>query len=299
MQAEYIDASAMMATLMETALARPGAPAVRIHRGDPDADEVVRRAGNAEVILNGHTVMDAALLDQLPHLRRVVFLGTGAGSYVDLDAAAARGIDVRTIRGYGDRAVAEMALALIFDAARQVSAMDRDLRRGAWDPVEGLELRGRRLGLIGFGGIARELAGMALALGMEPLIFNRSPVPAPWDAMQRPLGEVLAGADIVSLHLALVPETRGFLDAGRIAQMRPGTILVNTARGALLDEPALIAALAGGHIAHAGLDVFATEPLRPDDPLRSAPNVTLTAHAGFKTREAAEALIASALALVT
>lgn len=289
----YLDCSAFMAE--QLALVCPGhADRLDLFMGDPSTAQIPTLARGREVLWNGHTFMDADLLAQLPDVRRIIFLGTGATSYIDVAAATARGITVDIIPGYGDRAVAEHAFALMLASARQVAVMDADLRAGIWAPRDGIELGGRRLGIIGLGGIGREFARMATAFGMEVAVWNRRPLTdCPWP--QLPLDEVLGTADVVSLHLALTEATRGFLDADRIARMRPGAILVNTARGGLVDEPALIDALRRGHLGHAALDVFDHEPLSPDSPWPGMAHTTLTAHAGFKTPEASRRLMQQAL----
>ena len=136
---------------------------------------------------------------------------------------------------------------------------------------------------------------MAQALDMKVSIWNRSPLPAEWADCATELDDLLSGSDFISLHLSLNPQTHGFLSAEHIARMRPGAILINTARAGLIDTSALIAALKSGHLRHAGLDVFEMEPLPPDDPLLSAPNLTMTSHAGFKTREATQRLMRQAI----
>ncbi len=229
-----------------------------------------------------------------PALKAIVFLGTGAASYVDLAAAAELGITVRNYQGYGDRSVAEHTLALMLAGARQIAAMDAAVRRGRFEPAPGFEILGKTLGVIGTGGIGSEVARMAAALGMNVLAWSRSGVDPALPAKAVSLEELLAEADIVSLHLALNDATTGFLDHARLAAMKPGAMLVNTARGAIVDEPALIQALADGHLGHAALDVFAEEPLPADHPFTTMPNVTLTAHAGFMTREASINLLAMA-----
>jgi len=226
----YVDCSPMMAAT----LARMAAPAgLRVFEGDPDPAQLRATIADAGVVLNGHTAMDAALLEGLPRLRSIVFLGTGASSYVDLDAAARLGMRVRTIRGYGDRSVAEHAFALLLAAARGIAGMDRGLRAGAWTQAEGFELAGRTLGLLGLGGVGGEMARIASGFGMRVVGWSRSGVPAGLPVEAMALDDVLAASDVVSLHLALVEQTRGLLDAARIARMKRGAILVNTARGAL------------------------------------------------------------------
>ena len=226
-------------------------------------------------------------------LKHVVFLGTGARSYMNPEELAELGIDVHLIKGYGDTAVAECAIALMWAAARGIAQMDREMRAGNWLREDGMQLTGKTLGLIGFGGIAAEVARIALGSGMRVIAWNRSPKQfAGVDFVS--LDALLAQSHVVSLHLLLNDETRGFLSRERIAAMKPGVILVNTARGAMVDEAAMIDALKSGHIRHAGLDVFNIEPLPADHPLTKLPNVTLSAHSAFRTPEASENLIRAA-----
>lgn len=293
-RAAYIDCSPLMRQLLDEI----GAPSgMTVFDGDPAPEALRELVADAVIVLNGHTAMDVALLGSAPHLRSIIFLGTGASSYIDMAAANARGIVVRTIRGYGDRTVAEHAFALLLSAARDAAAMDRALRAGRWSTAEGIELQGRTLGLIGLGGIGSEMARIATAFGMHVIAWNRSGVPAGVPAEAATLDDVLARADAVSLHLALTPETSGLIDAARLARMKPGALLINTARGALIDEGALITALRSGQLARAALDVFDTEPLPPDHPLTKLENVTLTAHAGWKSRAASRRLLRTALDL--
>jgi D-3-phosphoglycerate dehydrogenase len=191
--------------------------------------------------------------------------------------------------------VAESTIALMWAAARGIARMDREMRAGNWLREDGMQLTGKTLGLIGFGGIAAEVARIALGSGMKVIAWNRSPKTcAGVDFVD--IDTLLARSDVVSLHLLLNDDTRGFLSAKRIAAMRPGVILVNTARGAIVDEAAMIDALKSGQIRHAGLDVFNIEPLPADHPLAQLPNVTLSAHSAFRTPEASENLIAAAWA---
>ena len=238
----YIDCSAMMRGLYDE-LGHVGGLAV--HEGDPSPAELAALLSSAPIVLNGHTNMDEALLSGAPNLRSIVYLGTGASSHIDMAAADRRNIRVRTVRGYGDRTVAEHALGLLLSAARDIARMDREVRSGHWSTSEGVELQGRTLGLIGLGGVGAEMARIAAAFGMRVVAWNRSGIPSGVPAEPADLDTLLAVADAVSLHLALVPQTRGLLDACRLARMKPGAILVNTARGALVDEAALIEALQG------------------------------------------------------
>ena len=245
---------------------RPGDPPIAVNSKPFQSADLPRLLAGYDICLDDHSYMPTEIMAQCPGLRHIVFLGTGASSYMDVPALNKLGIEVHTIKGYGDVAVAEHTMALIFACCRDLAGMDRAVRAGTWDPVESMQLNGKTLGLIGLGGIGREVARMARGIGMEVIAWNRSPR----DDAGVPLvglDELLARADVISLHLALHDETRDLLDAKRLARTKRGVILVNTARGALIDEAALLDALRSGHIRHAGLDVFHTEPLAPDHPL--------------------------------
>jgi D-3-phosphoglycerate dehydrogenase / 2-oxoglutarate reductase len=292
----YIDCSPFMRRLLTPELADriPGLTVC----DDPESDEALaERLREVTVALNGHTLMPANLLGRCERLRSIVFLGSGASSYIDVEAAAALGIVVRTVSGYGDRTVAEHAMALMLAGTRRLTEMDRALRQGEWLPLDGMELEGKRLGVIGTGGIGATFMRLADAFGMEVVAWNRSRPAGPLPGRLVPLDELLGTSDVISLHLALNSETRGFLDGPRLAQLKPGAILVNTARGGLIDEPALIAALATGRLSHAALDVFVEEPLSAGHPLTRLANVTLTGHVGFKTPEASRRLLMSGIDL--
>jgi D-3-phosphoglycerate dehydrogenase len=241
--------------------------------------------------------MPTEAMAQCPGLKHIVFLGTGASSYMDVPALNDLGIKVHTIKGYGDIAVAEHTMALIFACCRDLARMDRAVRGGVWDPLESMQLNGKTIGLIGLGGIGREVARIAHGVGMEVIGWNRSPRPEAGMPLVG-LDELLARADVISLHLALNDETRGLINAERLARTKRGVILVNTARAALVEEAALLEALTSGHIRHAGLDVFHAEPLKPDHPLARMDNVTLTSHAAFRTLEASETLMRRAIDIV-
>ncbi len=292
MKPVYIDCSAGMRRLLDD---NGWSEGLTVFDGDPGPAELARLLADAEVVLNGHTMMGDAVLQAAPRLRSIVFLGTGASSYVDLDAAERCDIRVRTVRGYGDRTVAEHAFGLLLAAARDTARMDREIRAGTWSTAEGLELAGRTLGLVGLGGVGSEMARMAAAFGLRVLAWNRSGVPPGVPAELVDLDTLLAASDAVSLHLALVPETRGLIDATRLARMKPGAILVNTARGALVDEAALVDALRCRRLGHAALDVFAAEPLPGEHPLASLENVTLTSHAAWKSGAASRRLLRMSL----
>jgi len=268
--------------------------------GDPPIDvniqaqvapgELPAMLAGYDVVLNDHTFMPIDVMRGCTGLRHVIFLGTGARSYMDPEQLATLGITVHTIKGYGDTAVAEHAVALMWAAARGIARMDGGMRAGRWLRTEGIQLTGKTIGLIGYGGIGAEVARIALGSGMRVLAWNRTPRSAEGVEFV-PLDRLLAESLVVSLHLLLTDETRGFLDAARLASMRPGAILINTARGAVVDTPALIDALRAGRIAHAALDVFDHEPLPPGDALTTLENVTRSAHSAVRTAEASETLI--------
>ena len=249
--------------------------------------------GGAEIGVVDHTALPTDVAKQCKGLKHVVFLGTGARSYMNPEELAEVGISVHLIKGYGDTAVAEAAIALMWASARVIPWMDREMRRGNWLREDAVQLTGKTLGLIGFGGIAAEVARIASGSGMKVIAWNRTPKTAP-NVDFVSLEKLLADSHVVSLHLLLNDETRGFLSRERIAAMRKGAILVNTARGAIVDEAAMIDALKSGHIRHAGLDVFNIEPLPADHPLTKISNVTLSAHSAFRTPEASENLIHAA-----
>jgi D-3-phosphoglycerate dehydrogenase len=291
----YIDCSALADELL--AECGPLGEDVVVFRGDPAPEELPGLLHEAQIVLNGHTRMDAALLARAPALRSIVFLGTGATSYIDVAEAGRRGVVVRTVRNYGDRTIAEHAFGLLIAAARGFARMDRDLRAGIWGSQEGIELAGKTLGIVGVGAIGAEMARIAAGFGMRVIAWNRSGVRAGVPCTETTLNELLAGADAISVHLALTPQTQGFFGTDRIRRLKPGCLFVNVARGDLFDEAALIAALRDGHIRHAALDVYATEPLPPGHELTRLPNVTLSAHAAWKSREASLRLLRRGLEL--
>ncbi len=294
MQGIFIDASDELAAVFRKVVT-PQDPPTRVNEQAQVApEELPALLAGQDFCLNDHTFMPTDIMRRCTGLKHVVFLGTGARSYMNPDELEALGITVHTIRGYGDTAVAEHAIALMWAAARGIAAMDRAMRSGVWLRSEGVQLTGKTLGLIGFGGIAAEVARIAHGSGMRVLAWNRTPRSAPGVTFV-PLERLLPESDVVSLHLLLNDATRGILSAERIARMRRGAILVNTARGALVDEAAMLAALASGRIGHAALDVFDQEPLPADHPLTRVPNVTLSAHSAFRTPEASETLIRRAL----
>ncbi|NKB55232.1 MAG: 3-phosphoglycerate dehydrogenase [Alphaproteobacteria bacterium] len=266
-------------------------PELELHIGEPSEAELLELLGGCTGVLNGHTKMSEGLMTVCSDLRVIVFLGTGVASYVDMDAAAARGIAVHRIAGYGNRTIAEHALMLMLAGVRKLTCLDRDLRAGKWQPDGGFELEGKTLGIVGLGGVGRTMAAFGAALGMRVIAWNRSGVPDGVACEAVDIDTVMAESDVVSLHVDLVAETRGIIDRRRLELMRPHAVLVNTARGALVDEAALAELLQAGQIGHAALDVYGTEPLPADSPFRDLDNVTLTPHAAWVSPEATTRLL--------
>jgi len=271
---------------------------LHIHVGAPEGDELLGLMKHAQVVLTGRSYLDHALLRQCSELKTLVFLGTGPESYIDVPAAQALGIEVKRVRNYGNRTNAEHAFALILEAARRISFMDQSIRSGGWEAHQGMELQGKQLGVIGVGGIGSELIRMADAFGLRVAAWNRSEIESSLPCTVMTWEELLSTSDILSIHLGYNQHTQGIIDNKAFTLMKPGVIFINAARGGLVDEKAMIDALQSGIIRHAGLDVFEVEPLPASHPLRGMPNVTLTAHAAFNTREALDRLVTQAFEMV-
>jgi D-3-phosphoglycerate dehydrogenase len=296
MKAIFLDCNDQLAPVWERVV-RADDPPIDVNRKMFARDELPRIIRSYDIAIDDHSYMPTPLVAQCPELKHIVFLGTGPASYMNVGELNERGIKVHIIKGYGDTAVAEHTIALLWACARDIARMDREVRRGVWTPHEGVQLLGKTLGVIGLGGIGREVARIGKGMGMNVIGWNRTKRPE----VEVPLVDIdtlLARADIVSMNLTLGDETHGFLSSERIARMKKGAIYVNTARGALADETALIEALQSGHIRHAGLDVFHNEPLSPDHALAKLENVTLSAHAAFRTPEASETLLRRAIDIV-
>jgi D-3-phosphoglycerate dehydrogenase / 2-oxoglutarate reductase len=263
-----------------------------VNMGPVDEADVPAKLAGYDTVINDASYFSAPTLEKCKGLKHIVFLGTGAASFIDIAAAEKLGIKVSTIGGYGDTTVAEHAMGLVFAAARHIATMHGIVRSGGWRPMQGMELRGKTLGIVGLGGIGLEMARLANGIGLKVLAYNRTPKPGTVG-----IDELLTQSDILSLHLGLNDQTRGFLGRERLAKTKPGVIIVNTARAGVVDEPALIAALKSGHVGHYATDVFGKEPPSPDEPLLKADNVTLTSHAGYNTPEAAMTMYRRAIDL--
>jgi D-3-phosphoglycerate dehydrogenase len=266
---------------------------ITVNLGGPvDEKDVPAKVADYDTVIDDATYFSAPTLEKCKGLKHIVFLGTGAASFIDVAAAARLGIKVSTIAGYGDTTVAEHAMGLVFAAARHIATMHGIVRSGGWRPMQGMELHGKTLGVVGLGGIGHEMQRIVSGIGMKVLAWNRTPKPG-----TVAIDDLLARADIISLHLALNEQTRGFLNRERLGKTKPGVIIVNTARAGVVDEAALIERLKSGHVAHYATDVFAKEPPSTDEPLLKLDNVTLTAHAGYNTPEAAMTMYRRAINL--
>jgi glyoxylate reductase len=264
----------------------------------PRADLLALVVGAEAMVTLLHDRVDDELLEAAgPQLRCVANVAVGYDN-VDVEAAERRKVVVTNTPGVLDDATADLTMALLLDATRRVSEGDRLIRAGepwAWGLsfMLGSGLRGKLLGIVGLGGIGRRVAERARAFGMEIAYHSRSPVPpkveAELGAQRLSLEELLARADVVSLHCPLTPETRHLIGAAELAAMRPSAVLVNAARGPVVDEPALARALAAGEIAAAGLDVYEHEP-QVEPALLDLENVVLSPHLGSATVETRTAM---------
>jgi phosphoglycerate dehydrogenase-like enzyme len=265
---------------------------------ETDDTGFARETADAEVLLHVLKPVTAVMIDGAPRLRLVQKLGVGVNT-IDLDAARSAGVAVANMPGTNSQAVAEMTLALMLAVLRRLSYLDPLTRQGeGWAPdpdlIDGVgEIAGRTVGFVGYGAAPSRLAAALEALGATVIYTAPTPKPhLPGRAVT--FNELLAQADIVSLHAPLMPETQGMIGRDALAAMRPGAILINTARGGLVDEPALIEALRLGRLRGAGLDVFAAEPVDPANPLLTLPNVVLTPHQAWLTPETLERSLAAA-----
>jgi D-3-phosphoglycerate dehydrogenase / 2-oxoglutarate reductase len=242
---------------------------------------------DVEAVIAGVDAWDAAALAAAPRLRVIARFGVGMDN-IDQEEAARRGVVVRNVPGGNANAVAELTLALMLAGLRAIVDLHLSTRAGAWSRFVGRELAGRTVGLVGFGDIARRVSRLLHAFGCT--VIAHDPYAAR-DAAQRemvtlvPLEALLARSDVVSLHAPATPATEGMVDAAFLEGMRPDALLVNTARGALVDELALVAALDAGHIAGAAVDVYQREPAAPGDPLLGHPRVITTPHTAAETTE--------------
>jgi phosphoglycerate dehydrogenase-like enzyme len=247
-----------------------------------DEDEMVELVRGCSGLIVGVDPVTTRVLQAGP-VRAVVKYGSGMDN-IDIEAAEALGVRVSSTPGANARSVAELAVGLLLALARNVARHDRGVRAGSWNRITGIELAGKRLGIVGYGAIGREVTRITQQ-GLEMHVDAHDPLLESADVPLLPLSELLATSDAVSLHLPLTPETRGIIGASELAAMKPTAFLVNTARGGLVDEQALAEALRSGRLAGAALDGFDEEPLG-ESPLRELDNIVLSPHAGAATEDA-------------
>jgi D-3-phosphoglycerate dehydrogenase len=287
-------------TLAGEAVATLEAHGLRAFYCEPyaSAQDIARQASDLQIegLIVRQGEIDEDVIAASPRLRVIAKHGTGVDN-IDLDAATRLGIPVLRALGANARSVAEHTIALALALLKDLGRLDRAVRGGEWPKAGyvGRDLAGAKLGLIGFGAIGRDVAALARGLGMAVSVFDPYATGLPADVQRETdLDTLLASADIVSLHCPLTTETRHLIDAKRIGRMKPGAFLVNTARGDIVDEAALIEALRNGVIAGAGLDSFAAEPPAKNSPLWSLPNIIVTPHTGGAAKGAMRAMAETA-----
>jgi D-3-phosphoglycerate dehydrogenase len=280
--------SVFKGTPAEQRCGRLGETRVFVERGADDETELARRLDGARVAINirAHARFSDAVLAACPRLELISVWGTGTDN-IDLESAQRRGITVCNTAGVNANAVAEHTVALMLAVARRIPQIDRAMRTSAWPRELLTQLTGKTLGVFGTGTIGIRVIALGRALGMEVLAWSaRGDDARIAEAAAKALSkdEVLRAADVVTLHLRLSPETRGFLGQRELSLMKPSAILINTGRGALVERSALLNALSAGGIS-AGLDVFHDEPLAAGDPILALPNVVLSPHNAGQTPE--------------
>ena len=251
----------------------------------PSEAELLERIADIDVLISGTEPVTAAVLAAAPRLKVIAKHGVGYEN-IDLDAARARGIPVAVAGSAIADSVADMAMALLLAVARHIPQGDRSVRAGEWRRLVGVELRGKTLGIVGLGQIGKGLCRRAAGFGLHVIAHDLYPdhrFAQQWDVRYLPLDDLLAAADFVSLHAPLTPATRHLIDAGALGRMKRGAYLINTARGELVDEAALAAALRDGWLAGAALDVFTAEPPERESPLLGLDNVVLAPHSAGQT----------------
>lgn len=268
-------------------------------------EDAAARIGDAEVVFINKVRLTDEIFAACPNLKLVSILATGY-NIVDLAAAKRRGITVCNVPGYSTRAVVQMTFALLLEICQQVGLHSGAVHTGRWQTCPDfcfwdrplIELDGKTMGIVGYGAIGSAVGTVAQALGMKLLVTARHEKPVPEGARFVSLPELLAQSDVVSLHCPQTAENARMIDAGALAQMKDGAILINTARGGLLDEQAVADALRSGKLLAAGMDVVSAEPIRADNPLLTAPNCFLTPHiawAPLETRRRLQAISAENL----
>lgn len=271
---------------------------------EPDQETITNRMRDAAIVLTNKTPITKETIDNSPALRYIGVLATGY-NVVDVEAAAGRSIPVTNIPIYGTDSVAQMAFAHILDFCHRVSIHSSDVKAGGWSNCRDfcywksplIELTGKAIGIIGFGRIGRRVGELATAFGMRVLahdIYQNNP--PPWDGFSwSGIEELIVESDIVTLHCPLTADNKGLINAERLAKMKATALFLNMSRGPLVVDADLARALEDGTIAGAGIDVLEQEPPAPGNPLFSAPNITITPHIAWATREARSRLLNTAV----
>ncbi len=264
-----------------------------------DEDQLVQWVGNADVVINlrASVYFPRTTLEQCPRLRLISIWAVGTDN-VDLEACRSLGITVCNTPGYAAIGVAEHAMAMALAVSHQLAAGDRRIRGGGWQDARIAQLHGKTLGVIGVGPIGQRMIGLGRALGMDAVAWTLHPSAeraASLGVELVPLPDLLKASDVVSVHLPITEESHHLLGAPELAMMKPTAIIVNTGRGAVIDEPAMVQALQEGRLGGAGLDVFTTEPLPQESPLCHLDNVVLSPHVGAMSPETSLAGLAMAL----
>ena len=289
MKIVFLEPLGLKASQIEAAcegLKKAGHEVVVFADRNENTDELIRRAEGAEVVIESNIPLRKDFLDACPNLKMLSIAFTGL-DHIDMEECQRRGIVVKNAAGYSTQAVAELTLALMIDLYRKVLENDTITRQcNRKGILPGREIGGKTLGIIGMGNIGQRVAQLAKAFGCKVLAWNRSPKQV--DGVTFVDKEtLLKESDIVTLHIALNADTRDFITAADFALMKPDSLLINTARGPIVNETALANALKQGQIAAAATDVYGTEPpLKPDNPLFGAPNLIMLPHIGFATEEA-------------
>lgn len=264
------------------------------------AEQTVERIGDADIVYTNKTPITKEVLEQCPGIRYIGTLATGY-NVVDVETAAKRGIPVCNVPGYGTAAVAQFTIGLLLELCHRIGAHSDSVKAGQWSACPDfcywnfpqMELAGKTMGIVGFGSIGREVGRLAQAFGMEVLAYSRTRRPELETEHCRfvTLEELFEQSDVISLHCPLFPETEGMINRSAIEKMKDGVLLLNTARGQLIVEEDLRAALDRGKVGGAALDVVAKEPISPDNPLLGAENIILTPHIAWAPKESRQRLM--------
>ncbi len=262
-------------------------------------EEAIARIGDSEIVLLNKVPITQEILDRCPNIRLICVQGTGY-NVIDIDACAKRGIPVTNVPTYGTETVAQFTMALLLELCHRIGLHNQDVHQGGWQNADcftywltpQVELAGKTMGIIGLGSIGMAVARLAKAFGMNILAFNRSQSPQGREiATYVDLDTLLSQSDVVSLHCPLFPETQGIINAQTLFKMRDGALLVNTARGALINERDLAQALTSGKLRGAAMDVTCQEPIEPDNPLLSCKNCIITPHMAWAPLESRQRLL--------